>query len=51
MRKKQLERLFAGHYTDLLKAITNDNYEAIEALSEETLTIELAAKVYEFEKH
>lgn len=43
--------MFASYYIDLLKAIANDNYEAIDQLCEETLTVELAAKIYEFEKH
>jgi len=51
LRRKQLERTFTTHYEDLLRAISTDNYDAIDALCEETLTLELAAKIYEFEKH
>lgn len=50
LRKRALNRLFTTHYTDLLKAICNDNYEGIESLCEGKLTEELAAKVYQWEK-
>ena len=42
---------FRNFYEDLLKAIANDNYEALETLCEETLLLELAAKIYEYEKY
>jgi hypothetical protein len=35
----------------LLKGIANDNYEQLEALCEEKLLMELAAKIYEYEKY
>jgi hypothetical protein len=46
-----LNTLFKTHYIDLLKAISNDNYDALETLCEPTLLEELAAKIYEFEKY
>ena len=42
--------MFRTYYEDLLKAIVNDNYESLETLCEETLLLELAAKIYEYEK-
>lgn len=51
LRRKQLNQTFRTLYEDLLKAITSDNYEALEAICEETLLLELAAKIYEFEKY
>ena len=51
MRKRQLVQTFRTLYEDLLQAITSDNYEALEALCEETLLLELAAKIYEYEKY
>ena len=50
LRKRQLNRMFRTYYEDLLKAIVNDNYESLETLCEETLLLELAAKIYEYEK-
>lgn len=50
LRKKQLHSTFRTFYEDLLKAISNDSYEALETLCEETLLEELAAKIYELEK-
>lgn len=50
-RHKHWKRLFTSYYEDLLNAIVNDNYESIEALCENNLTLELAAKIYEFEKY
>lgn len=47
----QLSKLFITRYQDLLNAITSDNYESLESLCEPNLTLELAAKMYEFEKH
>lgn len=46
-----MNRLFVSHYQDLLKGITNNNYDAIDSLCEQNLTVELAAKIYEFEKY
>ncbi|CDW77538.1 UNKNOWN [Stylonychia lemnae] len=43
--------MFISHYQDLLRAIVNDNYDGIDSLCEQNLTIELAAKIYELEKH
>ena len=43
--------MFSTHYADLLRAIVNGNYEALETLCEGRLTEEIAAKVFEFEKH
>jgi hypothetical protein len=51
LRKRTLEKAFRNQYEDLLKAIASDNYEALESLCEETLLLELAAKVYEYEKY
>lgn len=51
LRRRALERTFRNQYTDLLKAISQDNYEALEHLCEETLLEELAAKVFEYEKY
>ena len=45
-----LHKQFIGHYTDLLNAIKDMNYESLEQLCEETLTKEIAAKVYEQSK-
>ena len=43
-----MNKQFSTYYKDLLNAITNDNYEAIDSLCEEGLTLEIAAKIYEF---
>ena len=51
LRKRQLEGTFRRYYEDLLKAITSDNYEALEILCESAILMELAAKMYEFEKY
>jgi hypothetical protein len=50
LRRKRLHTMFKSLYVDLLKAIANDNYEALESLCEENLLMELAAKIYEYEK-
>lgn len=41
--------MFKNNYFDLLKAIVNKNYEIIEQICEEKLTMEVAAKIYEFQ--
>lgn len=51
IREKTLNKQFTSYYRDLLQAIANGNYEVIEQLCEEELTVELAAKIYEFEKY
>jgi hypothetical protein len=51
LRKRQLNATFRRYYEDLLHAITSDNYEALETLCEETFLLELAAKIYEYEKY
>lgn len=51
LRRRQLVRTFQTLYDDLLNAITTDNYEALEVICEETLLLELAAKIYEYEKY
>jgi hypothetical protein len=43
--------MFIRYYQDLIRAVANDNYEVIDQLCEQRLTIELAAKIYEFEKY
>ena len=48
LRRRTLNKAFSTYYKDLLNAISNDNYEAIEALCEESLTMDLAAKIYDF---
>ncbi len=50
LRKRTLTKAFITHYQDLVKAIANDNYEALEAVCEGKLTEELAARIYESEK-
>ena len=50
LRRRTLNSTFRTHYEDLLNAITSDNYEALETLCEETFLVELAAKIYEYEK-
>ena len=47
LRKHQLESTFRRHYYQLLKAITTQNYEQLEMLTEETLTKTIAAQMYE----
>ena len=49
-RSQFLSKQFAAQYLDLLKAIKNQNYDAIEALCEEKLTTEIGAKMYEHSK-
>ena len=39
--------MFRTHYYLLLKAITTQNYEQLETLTEEKLTMALAAQIYE----
>ena len=39
--------MFRTHYYLLLKAITTQNYEQLESLTEEKLTLALAAQIYE----
>jgi hypothetical protein len=51
LRRRAITRTFLTHYGDLLQAIAQDNYEALEQLCEPTLLEELAAKVYEYEKY
>ena len=51
LRRRSLTTTFRTYYDDLLKAIANDNYESLETLCEETLLVELAAKIYEYEKY
>jgi hypothetical protein len=51
LKRRALNRLFSSLYKDLLKAICNDNYESIESLCEQTLTLELAARMFYFEKY
>jgi hypothetical protein len=51
LRRRSLNTTFRIFYEDLLKAIANDNYEALETLCEETLLLEFAAKIYEYEKY
>ena len=51
LRRRSLNTTFRTYYDDLLKAIANDNYESLETLCEETLLVELAAKIYEYEKY
>ena len=43
LRKNQLELAFQRHYYQLLKAITTQNYELLESVTEETLTKTIAA--------
>ena len=43
LRQRQLEQTFKRHYYLLLKAITTQNYEALESLTEEKLTLAIAA--------
>jgi hypothetical protein len=50
LRKRSLEAQFKRSYLDLLQAVESGNYEAIESICEEGLTLELAAKIYEFSK-
>lgn len=50
IRGRTLKKMFVTSYQDLLRAIANDNYDAIENLCEQNLTLELAAKIYELEK-
>jgi hypothetical protein len=50
LRRRTLNQTFRTYYEDLLNAIANDNYEALETLCEEGFLMELAAKIYEFEK-
>lgn len=51
LRRRQLVKTFRTLYDDLLHAITTDNYEALEVLCEENLLMELAAKIFEYEKY
>ena len=41
--------MFLDHYSDLLKAISTQNFDTLELLCEETLTNELAASIYEWQ--
>ena len=50
LRRSLLQKQFQTQYRDLLQAIKNNNYEAIESICEENLTLEIAAKMYEFQK-
>lgn len=43
LRRKQLELMFRTHYYLLLKAITTQNYEQLEVLTENNLTVAIAA--------
>ena len=47
LRQQQLTQMFRTHYYLLLKAITTQNYEQLESLTEEKLTLALAAQIYE----
>ena len=47
LRRKQLELMFRTHYYLLLKAITTQNYEQLEVLTEKNLTVAIAAQMYE----
>ena len=49
-RKRMLLNNFITCYTDLLNGIKNNNYEAIESICEESLTTEIAAKMFEHQK-
>lgn len=49
-RSQFLNKQFSALYLDLLKAIKNQNYDAIEAICEERLTMEIAAKMHEHSK-
>lgn len=46
-RKKILLKQFDLLFNDLLVAIKNNNFEAIENICEDNLTQEIAAKMYE----
>ena len=47
LRRGQLENMFSVHYYLLLKAITTQNYEQLEMLTEENLTQTIAAQMYD----
>lgn len=49
-RRKLLLKQFQGQYVDLLQAIKNGNYEAIESLCEPKLTLELGSAIYELNR-
>lgn len=49
LRRRQLELMFRTHYYLLLKAITTQNYEQLEMLTEEKLTLAIAAQMYEIQ--
>lgn len=51
LRRRTLNKAFITQYSDLIRAIANDNYEALEAVCEKNLTEEIAAKIYEWEKY
>ena len=42
-----MEQMFRTQYYLLLKAITTQNYEQLESLTEEKLTLAIAAQMYE----
>ena len=50
IRSRTLKKQFKAQYIDLLSAIQNQNYAALEAICEQNLTLELASKIFEWSK-